>query len=74
MADGASRTRTHLWFEGRLDGTLLEGRIIGCAPKVLQCPTSVKNGKTYKYISMDNIQLARGAKGQKQNKENLGPK
>ena len=26
----------------------------GCVPKVSQCPTSVMNGKTYEYISMDN--------------------
>ena len=32
-------------------------RIVRCAPKVSQCPTSVRNGKAYEYISMDNIQL-----------------
>ena len=26
----------------------------GCVPKVSQCPTSIMNGKTYEYISMDN--------------------
>ena len=28
----------------------------GCAPKVPECPTSVRSEKAYKYISMDNIQ------------------
>ena len=45
------------WFEGRLGETLFKGRIVGCAPKVSQYPTPVRNGKTYEYISMDNIQL-----------------
>ena len=40
------------WFEVRLDGTLFEGRIVGGVLK-----TSVRNVKTYEYISMDNIQL-----------------
>ena len=44
-------------LRGRLGGTLFEGRIVGCVPKVPQCPTSVRNRKAYEYISMDNIQL-----------------
>ena len=45
LADGASRKvcarmqRRKSWFEGRLDETLFEERIVGCAPKALQCPT-----------------------------------
>ena len=45
------------WFKGRLGGTLFDERIVGCAPKVSQCPTLVRNEKTYDYISIDNIQL-----------------
>ena len=33
------------------------GGLLGVHPKVSQCPTSVKNGKTYEYISIDNIQF-----------------
>ena len=32
---------------------MFEGRIVGSAPKVAQCPTSVRNEKTYEYISMN---------------------
>ena len=45
------------WFERRLGGTLFEGRLLSVYPKVSQCPTSVRNEKTYEYIIMDNIQL-----------------
>ena len=33
------------------------GGLLSVHPKVSQCPTSVKNGMAYEYISMDNIQL-----------------
>ena len=36
--------------------TLFDERIVVCAPKVSQYLTSVRNEKTYDYISMDNIQ------------------
>ena len=49
--------RRKSWFERKFGETLFERRIIGCVPKVSQCPTLVRNGKTYEYISMDNIQL-----------------
>ena len=45
------------WFEGRLGGTLFDERIVGCAPKVSQCPTLVRNEKIYECISIYNIQL-----------------
>ena len=44
-------------LRGRLSRTLFEGRIVGCVPKVPQCPTLVRNEKAYGYISMNNIQL-----------------
>ena len=37
--------------------TVFGGRIVGCAPKVLQCSTLVRNENIYEYISMTNIQL-----------------
>ena len=44
--------------EGNPGRTLFEGRIVACVLRVSQCPTLVRNGKTYEYIiSMDNIQL-----------------
>ena len=43
--------------EARLGRTKFEGRIVVCAPKVSQFSTSVRNGKTYEYLNMDNIQL-----------------
>ena len=44
-------------ISGRLCGTLFNGRIVGCTPKVSICPTSIMNEKSYEYINMDNIQL-----------------
>ena len=35
---------------------------VGCAPKVPQCPTSIRNGKSYEYISIDNIKLGENPK------------
>ena len=32
-------------------------KIIGCSSKVSQCIISIRNKKTYEYISMDNIEL-----------------
>ena len=44
-----------------LMGSLVEfcssGGLLGMCSKSKQCPISVKNGKTYEYISMNNIQL-----------------
>ena len=39
--------------------------IVGCAPKVSQCPTLARNGMTYKYISINSIQLIRDLLGKK---------
>ena len=36
---------------------LLNKLSVGSAPKVPQCSISVKNGKAYEFIRMDNIQL-----------------
>ena len=33
--------------------------LLGVYLKSHKCPTSVRNGKTYEYISMNNIQLIR---------------
>ena len=35
------------WFERRLEGTLFERKIVGYALEVSQCPTLIRNVKTY---------------------------
>ena len=52
------------------------GELLGCMPKVSQCPTSIRNVMAYEYINMDNIQSDETfwRKNQKQNHENLGKK
>ena len=49
-----SERQENLGLRKRLGGTSFEGRIVGCVPKVPQCPISVRNEKAYEYISMDN--------------------
>ena len=43
----------------------LKSYVIGCASKVFQYPTLVRNEKGYEYIRINNIQLVRGLLGGK---------
>ena len=56
----------------------LRGGLLGVHPKISQCPTSIRNGKTYEYI-IKHGQHPIGmrsfeGKDRKQNHEGLGPK
>ena len=43
------------WFENKLNETLFELKIVRYELKVSKCSTSIRNEKTYGYISIDNI-------------------